>query len=118
VAPTSLEKGRGSHWLRGSRWGGDVGGDTDGQHQVTWQLWGVEMGLVVVIVIVMWHHVGLMWAVAMARLRFGPNVGNRRGARWQQWWSRAGELDGNSGGRALVVVVAVNVVGLRREATI
>jgi len=84
---------------------------------------GVEMGLVVIVV--MWHHVGLMWAVAMARLRwvnklpqFGPNVGNRRGARWQQWWSRAGELDGNSGGRALVVVVAVNVVGLRREETL
>jgi len=46
-----------------------------------------------------------MWAIAGA-------------ARWQQWWSHAGELDGNSGGRALVVVVAVNVVGLRREETL
>jgi len=66
---------------------------------------GVEMG--VVVVAVMSHHVGLMSGVEMAMIRrqlwvvkrwrwvnelpqFDPGVGNRRGARWQQWWSRAG----------------------------
>jgi hypothetical protein len=33
-------------------------------------------------------------------------------------WAIAGELDGNSGGRALMVVVDVNVVALRRKETI
>jgi len=65
------------------------------------------------VIIMMRHHVGLMWAVAMAmiwrqlwvimrRLRwvdelpqFGPGVGNHWGAPWQQWRSH----DGSGGSR-------------------
>jgi hypothetical protein len=58
---------------------------------------GVEMGVDVVVVMwgvamAMWRH---LWVVMQLRWvnelpQFDPNVGNRQGARWQQWWSHAG----------------------------
>jgi len=118
VAPTSLNKGRGSHWLCGSRWGGDVGGDTDGQRQVTWQLWVSKW------VLSLSSWCGIMWGWWQWRW-CGGSCGSWCGCGGSascpslaQMWAIAGELDGNSGCHTLVVVVAVNVVGLRRKETI